>query len=143
MIWIILIAIIGYLLYSFISSKEKIKQQVDAQGGMKEKYFVLINYLLGDVGARIIHLTRDNVQIQAKTRGFVSHFSILQSFDKVLITWQAITPFGEFKDRWQFPQTLDQHQMVKKISADIEFKFDNYVDHDELSRRINQAMDKL
>lgn len=38
--WIISIAIAGYILYSFFSSKEKMKQQVDNQGGMKEKYSI-------------------------------------------------------------------------------------------------------
>ena len=143
MFWIILIVIIGYLIYSLFSSKEKIKQQVDAQGGMEEKYSILISYLLGDIGARITHLTRDNIQIEARTQGSISHFSILQSFDKILITWQAKTPLGEFKENWQFPDNFNQHQMILKISSDIEFKFNNYGDYDALNRRINQAMDKL
>jgi len=143
MIWIILLIVLGIILYSFFSTREKMNQQVVNRGGMEEKYSILISYLLADPGANIIQLTKDNIQIQAKTQYSISHFSILQIFNGVIITWKAKSPMGEFQDKWQFPENLDQHQMAKKVASDIKFKFENFGNHEELQRRINNAMDEL
>jgi hypothetical protein len=118
-------------------------KQVDHQGGMKEKYSVLLSYLMAAPEARITKLTRDNIQLVVKADYIANHFSILERFTDVVIYWSANSALGEFNEKWQFPQHLDQHEMAEKIGRDMEFKINNFGDYNELARRISKAEDEI
>lgn len=142
--WImIIVVLIVFFFYSFFSEKEKLMQKVDKEGGMQEKYAILLSYFMSVPGAKITSLSRDNIQFIAKSEYLVNHFSILQTFTDIIITWQANSVIGEFKDEWKFPPYLDQNEMANKMIQDMEFKIKNFADPDELTRRINKAMDEL
>ncbi len=143
MIWIILISIGVFLIIRFFYDREKIIHDVQSTGGMKERYGVIINHLLSAPESKIIKQTRDNIQIFANTGFIQHHFSILHSFNNVIIAWKANSPMGKFDDKWEFPHGFDQNQMADKISIDMDFKIKNFGDQDELMRRINKAMDDL
>lgn len=143
MIWVVIIIIICFILFKFFTAREKMMKGVDQQGGMEEKYSILLSHLIADQESKLSKLTRDNIQLVVKTKYFTNNFSIIQSFTDIIIIWHANSPLGEFKEKWQFPQHFDQHQMAKKIGQDMEFKINNFGDYDELARRINKASDEF
>jgi len=110
---------------------------------MKAKYSILLNHLMAAPEARITELKRDSIQLVVKTKYYTNHFTIVQSFNEVLINWHANSPLGEFNERWQFPQHLDQHQMADKIGKDMSFKINNFGNYDELARKINKGYDEF
>ena len=143
MIWIILIIIVVIILIKFFSDREKLMQTVAKEGGMDEKYSILIGYLMNAPEAKITKLTRENIQILVSSGYIMSFFSLLHTFNTLIVTWKARSPMGEFTEKWEFPQYLDQNQMAEKIFRDIEFKVKNFGDNDELMRNINKALDEM
>ena len=143
MIWVFLIIIAVIILIKFFSDREKLMQNVATEGGMNEKYSTLIGYLMEAKQAKITKLTRENIQIFVSSGYINSHFSLLHTFRTLIVQWKANSPMGQFSEKWEFPHSLNQHQMAEKIFRDIEFNVKNYGDNDELMRRINKAMDDL
>lgn len=142
--WIIIIGILGYVIYKFISDNEKLKQSLDKSGGMQEKYAVLLSYLMSSPSSKITQLSRDSIDVQTNTDYFQHYFSLLHAFDNnVIITWKASGALGQFQEKWQFPANMDQRQMAEKIDHDTQFKIRNFGDYQGLMGRINNALDDL
>jgi hypothetical protein len=140
--WIIIIGIIGFILYSFLSSRNKSRTVVDQEGGMKRKYEVLLENLLEAPNASITRLTRDNVAISGRSKYIVYQYSILHSFDDVLITWVAKSGFGDLKDDWTFPSNFDQEKMAMKIIQDVDFKLKNFMDYEATAKSVKKEIAK-
>lgn len=143
MIWVILIIIAAIILIKFFSDREKLMQNVSKEGGMDEKYSILIGYLMDTNQAKITKLTRENVQIFVSSGFIDSHFSLLHTFRTLIVQWKGNSAMGDFTEKWEFPHFLNQHQMAEKIFRDIGFNIKNYGDNDELMRRINKTLDDM
>jgi len=141
--WILIIGIICFLVFGFARDRKKLQTKIQNEGGMREKYNVLIYYLLQAPNAQIAQIASDRVEISGSSKYFVFHFTILQAFDNVAITWRSKGPTGELKEQWTFPSYFDQQQMALKINNDVEFKLNNYVDYDAIGRRVIEEAEEL
>lgn len=151
-IFIIITIIVIYILYSFITDREKMIKNVEFQGGIQEKYKILLSYILNNPDSKITQLKRDNIIIRCQG-GSDAQFSVTQNFGTVDIDWLSNNGFaGIVKEKWQFRENLDQHEMAKKMMQDIEFKLkhglrwgtQNEIDiQDDLLENKNEMSSKL
>jgi hypothetical protein len=145
--WVIfIIAIVVFILYRFISDREKMLNNVQENGGLQEKYKVLLTYFLSDPDAKITIITRDNIVISWKGAYSSAQFSIMQNFGTININWASNNSVaGVVKEKWEFSENIDQHAMAKKIIQDIEFKMNHGIDwagaHDKINSLVNNYTD--
>lgn len=128
MTWIIILLIVGVIIFFFLRDRDKmLDQQVDGQGGMKQKYGELIEWLTSEPNARIVKTTRDHIQISMVMQTTATHFFITETFNGVEVEWNArLGMMGDHKKKWKFPSTTSNEQMIERIGTDI----------DEYSRKI-------
>ena len=71
------------------------------QGGMKVKYSVLINLLLGgDSRAKIYSETSNSMVLGIEVLGGYTKFEILQAFDTIIHMTAETSVFGKSKLKW-------------------------------------------
>lgn len=128
MTWSIVLIIVGVIIFYFLRDRDKmLEQQVDEQGGMKQKYAELIEWLTDAPNARIVKTTRDHIQISNVMQTTATHFFITETFNGVEVEWNAkFGLMGDHKKEWKFPSTTSNEQMIEIIGTDI----------DEYSRQI-------
>lgn len=124
MVWIIIIVIVGYILYSFFKDRDHMLQrQVDMQGGMANKYAYLINRLTNDPSAKVVKVTRDHVHIRAVGNSTATNFFITENFNTVVIEWLGqLGLLGNHKHKWTFPHNYPQEKMIQEIEEYMEWK---------------------
>lgn len=141
--WIIIIAIVGYIIYKYFSDRNKLLSRIESKGGLQVKYQKLISILLGELpGARIIQVTRDTIVINWN----MGQFTIFQLFDKIRITWRMNLPSGPVKDSIELPKTLDQQLMVKQLDDEINSrigKINGSSEYEAINNIINQEVPHL
>ena len=64
MVVLIILGIIGIIVTIFMLDRNKVRKEVTSQGGMKEKYQILLSHILADPDAKIKSLTTDNILTQ-------------------------------------------------------------------------------
>lgn len=135
--WItVIIIILGYIVYSFFSSREKMLDNVRVAGGLQEKYKVLLTHLLSDPNAKITQINKDSIAISWNGEFSKAQISIIQGFGKINIVWTSTTAFaGPIKEKWEFFENLDQSLMAKKITQDIEFQINSILDSAGIDNR--------
>jgi hypothetical protein len=115
--WIIIIAVVIYIIYKYTSDRNKLLTGIESRGGLQRKYRELISCILAESpGARIVNVTRDTIVINWN----LGQFIIFQLFDKVRITWKMNLPTGVIQDSLEFPVSLDQQLMAKRIENSID-----------------------
>ncbi len=119
--WIILIAIVAYVIIKFAIDSNKQADAVVKQGGMRKKYKTLVNHLLsGHPQARIVQETATFLNIGVSNMGGTTSFFITQTFGTVTVEWKINSPlFGKHKLEWTFDEFLDQDKMIEKIENDV------------------------
>ena len=125
MTWvIIIIAIVGYYIFSFSRDRNKmLERQVDIKGGMAIKYEYLINRLTNYPSSRVIKLTRDHIHIRATEQHTSEDFLITEVYNSVVIEWVAqLAMMGTHKNKWTFPHNYPQEKMYSEIEEFIEWK---------------------
>lgn len=140
--WItVIIAIIGYILYSFFSSREKMLDDVRVAGGLQEKYKILLTHLLSDSNAQITQINKDSITISWTGEFSNAQISIIQGFGKINIIWTSTTALaGPIKEKWEFFENLDQSVMAKKITQDIEFQINNIFNRTGVNNKIGSPL---
>jgi hypothetical protein len=103
--------IIGFIIYSFMSDNEKLKEKVDKQGGMRNKYALLIENLSLGEQPTIIQENRDNITIAVDVEDSKCTFFIMQAFRKVGIRWNTNGVSGTLNKTWEFDEHMNQETM--------------------------------
>ncbi len=119
--WIVLIAIVAYVIIKFAIDSNKQADAVIKQGGMRKKYKTLVDNLLsGHPQARIVQETATFLNIGVSNMGGTTSFFITQTFGTVTVEWKINSPlFGKHKLEWTFDEFLDQDKMIEKIENDV------------------------
>lgn len=140
-IWLaIVVCALGVILYTFYSDTKKVHQKVRLQGGMQQKYSILVNGLLSEPNSRLLKLTNDTIVIQVNNKYAIVSFTIFQSFEKVVITWQQKSNLiSDMTQKWEFADSINQLAIIEKIAADIKFRIDNEVDWSSVNEKIDKA----
>jgi hypothetical protein len=98
-----------------------LNNQVDNQGGMKQKYSEIINWLSTHQNAKISKIKRDYIEISCIMQTTATYFNILETFDGVEIEWIArLGMMGNHNLKWKFPSTTSEEEIIKKISFDLQ-----------------------
>ena len=114
------------MFYRFFSDNNKMLNIIQDEGGLQQKYKVLLTYLLSDPNANIDKITRSFIIISWRGESTYAKFHIMQNFKTVNIDWTFNQGYlGILKEKWEFPEHLDQNAMATKMFQDIEFKL-NY-----------------
>jgi hypothetical protein len=119
-IFILIIIIIALLLFIYNSQKQSI--QVSKEGGMRNKYSLLINFILeGDPRVRVIRETATSIDLGMVSAGGATSFFLTQTFGNITVQWKMRSPiFGEHEMEWEFHEYLNQEKMIEKINIDLE-----------------------
>ncbi len=126
MIWILLIGVAIFVFKAFMFRDKVLTQQVDAHGGMQNKYSELIKGILsGDERARIIRSSRDEIVIYVQGNyGVSTTFKIKEAPGTTHIFWECDwVQNGKHKNEFRFPDTLSQNVMLSEIQIYMQNKF--------------------
>lgn len=117
MIWIIIIAIIAFVIYLSAKGNADLKN-VEKYGGLKNKYKTLIDlimsrnsfYQLNEINSNNIELTNTGMK-----------FKLIEMDKKLQITW-VWNSFGSGQNHkllWKFDENEDQKKMYEKLNKDM------------------------
>lgn len=120
--WWIIIAIIAFVAFKFISDSKAQSNAIAKQGGMRKKYSILVdNFLGGNENCRIVQESSTFIRVGVANPAASTYFDIVQTYGTVTIQWISKSiPLGSHKLEWQFNEFADQHEMIHQIEHDIE-----------------------
>jgi hypothetical protein len=121
MIWILVfVLIILFLVFSFKNDyKENVRANVTMQGGMENKYRILINYLLSEPSSRILKLSDDSIVVSSP--GYT--FNIDYVGNNTEIALNAVLPvLGQFSNKWKYPDGYPQEKIIEEIENFLDWK---------------------
>lgn len=110
------------IIYLILSGRKADLSEIRQQGGMKEKYRILISKILETPDSKLGNVAENKVEIDINSQLIRSRFTILHINREVNIWWYMLSPEGKLEEKWKFPEYIDQEKMFEKISSDIEFK---------------------
>lgn len=119
--WKIILAVVVWILFSFIRDLNKQKNNIKQQGGMKLKYRVLIDNILSKSPQNMeVKETSDSILIGASSAMGSVLFMIVQTFSVVTVQYKSKNPMiGNVKLEWEFNPNMDQNLMFEKIDSDL------------------------
>ncbi|MDQ0110526.1 hypothetical protein J2T02_005679 [Chitinophaga terrae (ex Kim and Jung 2007)] len=119
--WVVIIAIIVFVIGKFIYDKGQQSNRISKEGGMVHKYKTLVQLLMrGHPNSKIFQVTEDSLLLGVSSIGGTTTYSLLQTFGKVTITWKVDSPvYGKHTLEWDFDEFMDQNKMVEKIMNDL------------------------
>lgn len=151
MLWtFIVLSIIGFFIYNHFKqindSKERLRKQIEEEGGMATKYCTLIDTLLFVEEARISELTRDSVKLIANYSYEINTFLIVPLGYDVRITCETNGAMGESTKIWEFSRNVDQEAMGIRILREMNSKRANaiserkLIDYEKRNPQVAQQM---
>ena len=119
--WFSILALAGFILFSFLKGVRNIKKEVSQAGGMRVKYAILIKLLLeGDSRTKIYKETSTSIILGLVVMGGYSRFEIQQAFGVIVVKWISESNiFGVFKLEWKLDENMYQEKMYEIICNDI------------------------
>ena len=121
MMWFIIILMIVVVIILFSRSMKKMEQQIEKDGGMKNRFAILIDLIMsGDPRTKILKEGRHNLVIGLSVMGSFTTFELINTFSSITIIYRTNNVlFGKQKLDWEFPVNMDQEQMYFLINKDI------------------------
>lgn len=115
------IIIVVFVIFKFLYDKSQINVKVGREGGMRQKYKVLIAHILkSDEKAKIIKDSNDSIIIGVSSAGGVTNFSLIQTFSELTVQWRLESPiYGKHNLEWNFPEYSNQNNMMERIVNDL------------------------
>ena len=127
----IILLIVVVIILLFQRDKERLGNNVQAQGGLQEKYKIFLNLLTMNDGLKIVRINKGDIVLRKTTNNIDIQLMLTQSFNqKLLINWKTVTTLNTINLNWEFPETMDQRMIFAKI-------------FDDISNRQNQELEKL
>ena len=127
----IILLIVVVIILLFQRDKERLGNNVQAQGGLQEKYKIFLNLLTINDGLKIVRINKGDILLRKTTNNIDIQLMLTQSFNqKLLINWKTVTTINTINLNWEFPETMDQRLIFSKI-------------FDDISNKQNQELEKL
>lgn len=119
--FITIVIIFGIIIFFFLKDRDKsLQNQVDANGGIHNKYHLLIGFLSNHPNAKITKITRDYIKIDCMMQTTSATYEILQNFNEIEVFWNSnLGLMGQHKLKWSFNSTMPQEKMIAKIHEDL------------------------
>lgn len=111
--WILGIIVVGYIIYLISKDyKDEVKTKVTNQGGMTQKYDVIINHFANGLPAKITKVTRDSVVITASaTEVYLDYVG-----GNLEIELRGVAPvIGNYSKKWKYPNGYPQEKVIEEI----------------------------
>lgn len=120
--FIVVLLVLVFIIGKFIYDKNQQASKIAREGGMRNKYQVLIKHLIsGDSRSKVYQETSESITVGLSNVGGATLFILTQTFSKLTVQWKVNSPvFGKHKMEWDFPEYADQDQIFNKILNDIE-----------------------
>lgn len=120
--WTIIGIIVLIVIVKFIYDSNQQNVVVQKQGGMLNKYSILVQIIKsGDPRIQIQNIRGDSVDLVLSSAGGITAFYLTQTYGNLTVQWKVQSPlFGMHKMEWTFPEFLDQEKMYNRISNDLE-----------------------
>lgn len=122
--WLLkVIGFIGaFLLVRFIIDMIIQSRKMKAQGGARQKYSKIVDYILSShPDSKIFH--EDNTSVVVGVHGIAGSqvFYITKSFEVVIIQMKVKNnPLcGNIEREWKFPENMDQDKIIEQIHSDM------------------------
>lgn len=119
--------IVVIVIFNFAKDSYNENDKLVKQGGMMVKYRTLINNFIDpESGLKVVKQTNNYVCVgmQNSSGKIVFHFQ--HTFDKINVTFEMKNIFlGEHKLDWDFPEDMDQQQMINRIESTTRQYMDN------------------
>ncbi|MDC9721877.1 MAG: hypothetical protein PSN34_03775 [Urechidicola sp.] len=118
--WTVIIVIVVFIIGKFLYDRNKQASKITMEGGMRNKYRELIEFLMsGDSRSKIYQETSDSITLGISNMGGTTLFILTQTVGKVTVQWKVDSPvFGKHKMEWDFAEYGDQGQMAERIAND-------------------------
>lgn len=128
--WTFIIIIAAIILIAFIFDTNKQSSEISRQGGIRNKYSVLIDTLLhAHDHSRIFQENNTFVAVGVMNSVSLQIYYIYPSYGYVSIRMELKNNplFGNMKMEWKFPENMNQTDMIKKMEGDFEDKVLNFI----------------
>lgn len=124
--WRIIIILLAFIVIRFIYDTVKQSAKIKNEGGVRNKYAILINHFLsGHKQSQIFQ--DDNTLVSVGVMGIAGSqiYFISPAYGNVSIRMEIKNNplFGNTKMEWLFPENMDQSLMIEKIDHDIKLRF--------------------
>ena len=118
--WTFIILVVVFIIGKFLYDANQQSSKVKKEGGMKVKYWELIEALMsGDSRTKVFQETSNSITFGLSNAGGRTIYILTQTFGKVTIQWKVDSPvFGKHSLEWDFPEYGDQQKMVEQVIND-------------------------
>ena len=118
MFWIVILGVVIFIIYSFLSDKNEETNRIQRQGGFYLKYKELINYFSKYPRVVVERKNKTSITFAIIDKYAQTRFTISHGFESVTIFWSlnSIT-MGNHSLNWTFPETTPQSQMIKDFET--------------------------
>ena len=116
-----IVIVVVALIIKFFYDRHQQSVQIGKQGGMANKYRTLIDSILKEhQNSKIFQETSDSISLGVSSAGGTTVFRLLQTFGKLSVWWELTSPlFGKHKLNWEFPEFMNQEEMVERMANDL------------------------
>ena len=110
--WIIVIAVVGFIIYNINKDhKEHVNAHVSNLGGMMGKYGIVINHLKSS-GLSIQKTTKDSVILSSQSATWTSDYV----GNNLEVKMKGYMPLlGNINKKWSFPDGYPQEKMIEEF----------------------------
>lgn len=111
--WILGIVVIVFVIYLINKDyKEEVRTKVTNQGGMLQKYSVIINHFVNGLPAKVTKVTKDSVVITASaTEVYLDYVG-----GNLEIELRGVAPvIGNYSKKWKYPNGYPQEKVIEEI----------------------------
>ena len=125
--WTFIIILVVIMIGKFIYDSSKQSEQVKSEGGMREKYSTLIEYLLDHPNSRIYQETNTFLSIGVSSAAGSTVYYLQQTYGNITIQMKIKNNplIGNINMEWTFPESMNQRHMIQKIENDIQMRMFN------------------
>lgn len=123
--WTFIIVIVVCIIGKFLFDTAKQSSDIKDQGGIRQKYSILINHFLqGHERCRILQSSNTFVAVGVQGPAGSQIYYVYPTYGNVTIRMEMKNNplWGNMKMEWTFPENMDQNRMIEKINIDIENK---------------------
>jgi hypothetical protein len=129
MIWFILIAVVGILIFSISKDyKKEVKDNVAKYGGMQNKYLKLVEYLTNGDFKRIKKITKDNITIEDDSKTTAIDYIGGNTEIRLKIKHPI---YGYINKKWKFEHGYPQKRIINEMNFFLsKLNVDSFLEED-------------
>ncbi|WP_417876412.1 hypothetical protein [Winogradskyella sediminis] len=132
--WVVVILLVVFMIGKFVYDKNKVNTYVARQGGITQKYKTLIEHFKGgNPNVKILKITEDSVEVGVTSASGSTVFSIIHSFEKVIITWKVNgLVMGNHGLKWEFHHLKDQNEIAEIVHKELNIYQNNVLESKDI-----------